>query len=357
MPNATENARHTVIVEPNPTGHRLFYVRLLIDAAVQAGDRVTLVLGPDPDPEAERLHLGGISSVTMLRREVSRVEDLVSISVSLSSDRIVLPDGDRIALRLALRRRWHGSGLIIVLVMRERAQPGGPVVLTAAKSLVRTAAFCRVAAMAGVRLLVLKSPTWTGRSRFAVALDPIRLSADPSAVADFRRSHAMTEDRYWFAVLGAVSARKNLPLILEALKSCRTPAGLLVAGQFDEDVPADARLRLLEASAAGNAIVIDRLLTDEELDAAVAAADCVVLAHSNEGPSGLLGKAAATGTRIVAAGAQSLREDLQANPSIGQWVPLTAEALSRALDQAATQQRPAAVLTADVRGFTSALLP
>lgn len=350
-------ARRVVIVEPNPTGHRLFYVHLLADAADRSGDAVTLVLGGTPAQEDLRVHLTGLSAnVEVLLRPVSSVKEVAAISRSLSASLTVVPDGDGLALELARRGRWSGLGELSLLVMREKAQPSSFALMTAMKSMIRTAAFIRVASMPRVRLRMLKSSSWRGKSRFNVARDPIRLSTSPESVARFRESHRVREDRYWFAVLGAVSARKNLPLILDALRSIDAPVGLLVAGRFGDDVLDEERQRLLQMSREGRAIVIDRLLSDEELDAAVAVADCVVLAHSNEGPSGLLGKAAAIGTRVVASGAQSLRHDLSAHEALGTWVPLEVGELAIAFRQATTQQRPSAVLSADSRSFTTALL-
>ena len=358
MARVMPGVRRTVVIEPNPTGHRLFYARLIAEAARQRGDHVTLVLGEHPEAEEERVHLSGLQEGIAVRRgPASGLDDLVRASHVMHSDSVIVPDGDRTAISLALRRKWEGSGELSVLVMRETAQPASNALITRMKTALRTMAFRRAAAMGRVRLRVLKSPTWSGHSAFGVAVDPIRTLATPSTVEAFRSAHRITGDRYWFAVLGAISTRKNLELILDAIVGLDTNVGLLVAGKLDQDIPLEIRHRLATLEAEGRVVVVDRLLSDVELDSAVASVDCVVLAHSNEGPSGLLGKAAAIGTRIVAAGAKSLKNDLAAYPALGEWVALDTHTLAEALHRAASSPRPPAVLKASSEAFTSALLP
>lgn len=358
MATVMPGVRRTMIIEPNPTGHRLFYARLIAEAARQRGDDVTLVLGEHPEAEEERVHLSGLQEGIAVRRRSDRgIDDLVRASRVMQSDYVIVPDGDRTAINLALRRRWEGSGELSVLVMRETAQPTRNALITRTKTALRMMAFRRVAAMGRVHLRVLKSPTWTGKSAFGVAMDPIRTLATPTAVEAFRSAHSIADDRYWFAVLGAISARKNLELILDAIVGLDTKVGLLVAGKLDQDIPLEVRHRMATLETEGRVVLVDRLLSDVELDSAVACVDCVVLAHSNEGPSGLLGKAAAIGTRIVAAGAKSLKTDLAAYPTLGEWVELDARALAEALHRATSSPRPPAVLKASSEAFTSALLP
>lgn len=353
----TARERKVLIVEPNPTGHRLFYVRLIARAAHSRGDHVAIVLGREVDLDAERIHLGQLpEGVAILRSPAGSIVELADLAARLDVDIVVVPDGDRLALQLATRLRWSATAQLNLLVMRESAQPSSLAFMTKIKSFIRTTAFSRVAAMRQVRLVILKSAAWHGKSRFRVAIDPVQLTLTPGAAADFRRRHKVDGDRYWFGVVGAISSRKNLPLIMEALESHTRSSGLIVAGQLDDDVSPEVRRKLIALAERGLAVVVDKLLTDEELDAAVAATDCIVLAHSNEGPSGLLGKAAAIGTRIVAAGAESLRIDLQALPALGEWVPLNVQALSSAFDRAASLPAPSSALDESSEAFTMAML-
>lgn len=72
----------------------------------------------------------------------------------------------------------------------------------------------------------------------------------------------------------------------------------------------------------------DRQLSSAELDSFISIADCVVLAHSNESPSGILGKAAAAQRAILAAGASTLRRDVMQLGDGANWCPLDPVALA-----------------------------
>ncbi|MCP1504237.1 glycosyltransferase involved in cell wall biosynthesis [Curtobacterium herbarum] len=350
-----------LIVEQNSTGHRLFYARLLAEAAIEGGADVILLLGREGDRSAEVVHLASLpAGVEVLRDRRLSLSDIESLTVSRDIARTVIPDGDHFALALARRRAWNGAGRVSVLIMREHAQPRGAGVpariVTRLKSTLRTFAFRKAAGMSGVDLRVLKSAGWAGESRFEAAIDPVRVSVERDSADRFRDAHAMVPSRYWFAVLGAISGRKNLDLVLEALEDVDSPWGILVAGIIDTDVPESVRVRLRRLETDGVSVLIDRLLTDAELDAAVAAADCIVLAHSNEGPSGLLGKAAAVGTRVVAAGATSLRQDLASLDGLGEWTELSAPSLAAAFSRGVILPRPAPLLTVESSQFTDTLL-
>nr|UXN29716.1 hypothetical protein N8D75_05390 [Curtobacterium flaccumfaciens] len=231
------NPDTVLIVEQNPTGHRLFYVRVLAEAALAAGARVVVLLGPDPAPEAEQVHLGSvIDQVELVRRPLTTHDDVARLSHQVKALRVVIPDADRFALRLAVRRRWAGSGRLSLLIMRESAQPTGSPVADNLKTRLRTIAFRRVARLRNVDLRVLKSAGWVGTARFPIAVDPVVIASSDRSVEQFRAEHRMDGGRYWFAVLGAISARKNLGLIVNALQDVRSPWGLLVAGQLDEDI-------------------------------------------------------------------------------------------------------------------------
>lgn len=78
----------------------------------------------------------------------------------------------------------------------------------------------------------------------------------------------------------------------------------------------------------------------------------MVVAHSNEGPSGILGKAACLGARVVAAGARNLERDVRVLGSAGCWVPLEVSELSRAFAHAMDSPRPASSIAASTEDFT-----
>lgn len=335
LPNGAVS--HVLILEKNPTGHRLYYARILANGAATAGHRVTLVLssGAAQSPELS-IHLSGLDE------RVERVYNLdftyggvVELSHRLDATLTVISDGDSMAVDVGRRARWSGQGVLSVLVMRESAQPTRVPGLMRVKTHLKQALLRRARSVPGVRVTVLKGALWRGKSKFAVARDPVTLETTPDLVQSVRSRWGLSDDIYWFGVLGAISERKNLALIADALTALNKPGmGLLVAGTCDPCTMRGAYESLESLRQTGVPVVIvDRLLEDWELDSAVAAIDAVVLAHSNEGPSGLFGKAVAAGTRIVAAGARSLKKDAAGISTLAIWSPLKIAPLSACLKQ------------------------
>ncbi|HKU12735.1 MAG TPA: hypothetical protein VJQ61_16085 [Sinomonas sp.] len=347
-------------MEPNMSGHRPYYVRLLIDGAIKRGHRVVVASRPQQfESEDAQIHLGEIfdqfERIVLNDGTPARVAQL---SKELRVDHTVVPDGDRFAARLGLTAGWSGAGALSILIMRETAQPGGLPGAQAAKSAIRNLLFRRADSFRNVRVAVLKSAWWTGISTFPVVPDPITLRPSPLAEERLTAEWGLDPDRYWFAILGAISRRKNVDLVARALSELdASRVGLVVAGAWDESVSDETASDLDRLKAVGMpVVVINRTLQDDELDAAVSRVDCLILAHSNEGPSGLLGKAAVAGTRVVAAGATSLSEDLQNLPGIGSWVEMRQSELSQAFGEAAKAERPGPRWGQEPGAFAGALL-
>lgn len=317
------------------------YVRLLIEAALSRGVEVTLLVGR-----------GGAASeefATHIREIVDKIQLLEDTSISVSTlsatarevgaGITVVPDGDSLVSEVALRGTWSGPGQLRLLIMRPSGQPSFIAAVqlgkTAVKALIRVLARSRP----NVFVFKLRSSIGTSKSRYSVA-DPVTF-APSLARDDIRRSWPAPESRYWFGVIGALSARKNIPLICEALCSeFEREVGFVVAGRADDSLR-DLDDYVASVEAAGVPVVrIDEVLTDANLDAVVAGVDCVVLAHSNEGSSGILGKALVAGTRLVMSGAKSLRRDAATLHAEAEWVPLELHSLRSALKRATEARRP-----------------
>ncbi|MFT2711077.1 hypothetical protein [Clavibacter sp. Sh2126] len=348
-----------LILEGNGDGHRFYYVRLLADAILAEGGRPVLVTRPGQmdGPHAAEF-LGGLpSAFTVVDVPRADVASASRVALREGARRIVVPDGDRHLLSLVTRR---GRDLphVTALVMRE------PVLRRdqALRPLARQWSKRATMALAGLRrsttVTVLKSSVWAGRSRFPVANDPVTLAAATADVAAFRERFGIDGERRWFGVVGAITARKNLPLVAEAFaRIAGEGTGLFVGGSVYDGQLAAAEPHLEEARRRGaRIVVVDRMLEDVELDAAIGAVDCVVLAHSNEGPSGILGKAVMSGTRLLLSGAASLRRDADAVPAHATWTPLTVDAIASGMADACRADRPAPVPDMGTSRFTSALL-
>ncbi|WP_148040145.1 glycosyltransferase family protein [Cryobacterium tepidiphilum] len=348
-----------LIAENDVRGHRLYYVQILANAALKRGSDVTIALRADQArlPEIE-LHLGKVmSGVTMLYLDAINLDVLVEKSRELGSSLTVVPDGDGYVRSLVRQGRWRGSGSFSLLIMREGATRTSSRLSRTLVSWVKHGLYFYLHQMRRVNVVILRSALWHGNSYFSIAKDPVTLKTSPAAASTIRSEWGLDDRRYWFAVLGAVTSRKNVALVAEALLSVRSKQiGLLIAGKCDRSVR-DAEELLQKLRSAGCTVIVqDRLLSDEDLDTAVAIVDCLVLAHSNEGPSGLFGKAAAAGTRVVCAGAKSLRRDTKAAGEMASWSELRSDVLGKHLEHAAYAPRPHAVAETGFAPFVRPLL-
>ncbi len=349
--------RTVLVVEPNHRGHRLMYVRLLADAAAGLGARVVVVIAESAlgSPEAQA-HLSDLPAATAVRAEHElAVRDVERISREVHADRVVVPDGDRFALRVGLVGSWRGSGGLAVLVMRARRQPARLSALTWA---VKRRLLHRAAQVPRVDVVALVSALDTGPHAAPCAPDPVALCAGAADVEALRAAWDLSPDRYWFGVLGVVSGRKNLDLVLAALaRSALQGVGVVVGGRLDAAVVEGTREVVDELRSRGVDVRVEnRHLSNTEFDAAIAAVDCVIVAHDNEGPSGVLAKAVRAGTRVLAAGAHSLREDAALRPDVVSWSESTLVALVDHLRQVRGMPAPAPALDLGSEDFCRALL-
>lgn len=327
----------TMIVELDGTGHRLYYVRLLLEQLRALGEPVVLVLSDRVPPDLEALHLRGDERpVVRVPMEAFSWAWLAREAADRHVATVVVPDADRHLASLLRAGGWRSSAELRLLLLR----PPRFLAVHGRRSAIAIGIKWLVVAMLRCRprtsVLTLESAlAYSARS--GQVPDPVSMSTTPESVGTVRERLGLDDGRYWYAVLGAVTARKNVPLVIEALSRMRSlrPAGLVVAGRID---PAVSELLV----AAGEVlerhgcrlVVHDAVLSDLDLDSLVAAVDCVVLAHSNEGPSGLLGKAVSARTRVVAAGARSLRRDASFRPEEVSWAPLEIDELTQVLAEA-----------------------
>jgi len=334
-----------LIVEGTVSGHRLYYVRILASHLAQSGWNVTVVTRTGGlETKEALLHLAGLSeSVSLVESESLRLCDIESISRDVSAVLTVVPDGDWLLKELPKRVGWRGSGKLKFLIMREDSQSANAakkLLGTVSKRILRTlvGTFPRVSAV------TLKSAVWMGRQR-NIARDPVTRLAKSTDLIHAAARFGLDDGRYWFAIVGAISARKNLSLVAQAISEFGDDRiGFLVAGLCPTDELAKAQPWMDRLRTKGvKVVVLNRLLTDLEVDSFVGAVDCVVLAHSNEGPSGLFGKAAGYGTRVVAAGAVSLRVDTAFIPNLATWAPLSVPDVANALEAASVKPAPSKV--------------
>lgn len=351
--------RRVLIVEGNPDGHRLHYVKLIVEEALRNQAWVTVATSSLAKASAEwQMYLGHFASqISTIEIEDIGVQSIHQVAADLAVDHVVVPDGDAFAYALAAPQSWSGQATVSVLVMRSTGQhssiPGISGLMTAVKRVLLLMANCHP----NVRIRILKSSSWQGISMPPALRDPVTININ-GQLGERVIIKEIPGGRYWFGVLGVIGPRKNLPLIAAALASLeRSDVGLVVAGRIQPGVREAAQRSLTRLSDAGGVVkIVDRLLEDDELDQLIDALDCVVLAHSNEGPSGIFGKAVACGTRVVASGAKSLKIDCRTTADGAEWVPLEIEHMRIALSRAIGMEPPTPFSIASAQDFAAGLL-
>lgn len=352
--------RRILIAEPNHSGHRLYYVRLIVDEVVARGDVAIVGVGSGATSSEEwQLHLQKMAS----RLEVVQCESVTrrvvaELAASTFADHVIVPDGDAIISEIGRSRKWAPHATLTALLMREHGQPSRVPGMALLKTNAKRLLVASANSVRGVHVRVLKSSLWAGKVSPRTLRDPVSLAASGDELRKAAAQWALDSGRYWFGIVGAITQRKNISAVANALIARGGgPLGLVIAGKFSPEVASQIAVLIDELQEHGVAVRIhDRLLSDLELDSMVAAVDCVVLAHSNEGSSGIMGKAAVLGTRVAAAGARSLQVDCAALPHLAAWAPLSEPELSSLLAHCAGLQRPAAVPNLLSREFASALL-
>ena len=351
----------TLIVELNGSGHRLYYVRLVAERALAQGHQVAVLTNDSARTgELLALHLGRIRAdleITALPNPAWR--DVERAARDLDATVTIIPEADGHLLRLVGRGGWRGPGRLSLQVMRASAVRSAGFVRWVAANVVKTAAMVVLIPVPRVDLRVLRSGLWQGRSLWKPSRDPVGFVAGPEDVSRIRADWGLDPQRTWFGVLGSITANKHVPLVADALVRLENGShyGLVVAGEISPPVAPEIPLVRERLERAGCKVqVVDRSLDDVELDAAMAAIDCLVLAYKHRGPSGTFAKALAAGTRVLAAGSPTLERDCAAAPDAAEWTPMDDRSIAAAMTRARRAGRPQARRIATEDEFAAALL-
>jgi hypothetical protein len=319
--------REIAVVEMESAGHRLRYVRMLLCAV--APERRVLLVPPAVHDSAEFAeHLADVVDQVVLvpgsRREAMRI---AVGAAQARGARLVVPDGDKNVAPLLLALARPGRVEVSLLLMRT-ALPGGPEAATAGMAL-KPALVAVLARRPGVRVRFLTDAfgVVVRRRGFRGVLpvrDPVAVPAtrphegSPRADRATGSSPRAAADAFAVGVFGVISARKNLPVLLAALAGAAEDAAersstietvhdpvarvhLVVGGRCEPDVATLLHTSpdAVALTAAGRLHVDDRLLTEDEFDAAVAGVDAVAVLHDNDAPSGVVAEAAARGVPVL----------------------------------------------------------
>lgn len=353
----------TMIVEERSSGHLLVYVRILAQFAIEHGHRVVVATPAHVRSSAEfSLHLapleGGVEfidcSAPLSPKTIRGMARIVGADIT------VVPHGDEVATRFAFAFLGKPVGSTRLLIMRDPRweYPSAP------KRLLRNAVkllLLRVAsARRGLDVVWLREPSFNPRSGSLFARDPFigqdnRQRIEEAARA-LRVELAMAPEVFWFGMTGGITARKNVPLVLEALKTLResrpgAEIGFVAVGPIEGRSGVTSESIAAQCAEMGVAAVVrDRIIGNDEMNAVVLALDSVVMAYSSHSPNSTLGKAYVLGTRVVAAGPPSVRRFVRALDA-GWDSDLEARSIARsmgcALDSPEPQAHPDAISSAE----------
>jgi glycosyltransferase involved in cell wall biosynthesis len=297
------------VLETDPTGHRLHYLAHLVGAL--GADRCTVLTSAAAARSEEySLLVAPITDATVVLPGTGSPRELLTAAVDAArragARTLVITEADPFLVplvRLLLRR--PRPALELRLLLMRTTTVGGPERLRPA-TLVKPALVALLRRFRQTRMFFLTDAFGVvshrrGYPGLQAVRDPV---LRPEPEQHTRPSWFPPEGPLVVGVFGVVSPRKNLPVLVAAVRDA-PDAALVVAGRLFPEVrsyvdtdPAVARL-----VADGRMVVVDRLLEPAELGDALACADVVAVLHDNDSPSGIQAEAALRGTpSLVPAG-------------------------------------------------------
>jgi hypothetical protein len=295
-------------MESSSSGHRLVYVRLLVDAAHEFGLQPVVSLGAGCETSTEFAHhLEPVRSAMLLRSHGERADWrlIQEISDRYRCSYIVVPDADPHLGRLLFARLRQDFRL---LLMRDPGEEMDVTVPRRGKLKLKRYLIAALRRRARITLFTLRAPGYVGNPHELYVNDPIRSEIAGSDFEDFVREHDITRERYWFGMAGVISRRKHPAMVLNAVAGLPSASvGVILAGPSEDNAAEDLRRGIESLRQRGIPVVrVDRTLSNSELNAAVKAMDCVVIAYETHAPPSTLGKSFALGTHCIVAGSDSL---------------------------------------------------
>lgn len=330
----------TVLVEPNPSGHRFQAVANVAEVASQTGDVVLLTSQGATRVEEFSVYLTG-APVRVVERfdtvtphTTETVAALADLMRTDDVDTVVLLDGDQ-----DLKRWWY----VAPRAFRGLRRPRVVFFLTRYPARLklsdRTGWKLRIP-KAGLAVAAMATGTMHHVAGFAGRDDMakgwiVRRARDPEICMahardrdQLRKELDLPADRRIVGIFGGVGPRKNADLVLDSLIAADLDADLLLAGPVAPEV--HAWIDGLPPELRARVIVRDGFHSNELLDKYVASSDVAPIALTNNGPSGIMGKASAAGVPVVTAGSEVRARELIATDG-GEVADLTPESIGAAI--------------------------
>lgn len=333
----------TILIEPNPGGHRAQVIAAVASVAARTSDVLVLTSRGATEDVTFKEYVGHLGLRVEERfdvalptpREIAR--EVATWCRSEDVDKVLMLDADKTLLRwwldapreLGLRRRPR----VIFMLTRYPAR----LKLTDWFGWWRLRvpkAVLALAAMASGSLHRVVG--YAGRDDMARGWIVKRVrdlavcSAHSRDRAKLRAELGLPADRRLVGVFGGIYERKNSKLIWEAMEKKSIDADLLLAGPVSPEVAAWAAT--IEPTERGRLIVRDGFLSSEELDKLVASVDVVPLIMTNNGPSGIMGKALVAEVPVVTAGSVVRARELVA-ADLGEVAEIDVDSIGAAIER------------------------
>lgn len=314
----------TLIVEPDSRGHRFEAVAHVLDVVRRSGDALLVTSIGAQDTATYTEQLGGrdlrteerFSDIVPPTREL--VDAVADICAREDVETVVVMDADQslkkwwLLAPRALKKLDRKPRVVFMLTryparLRLTDRVGWKLRTTKATLAMVAMARGSLHRVAGFAGREDTAPGWLVKR----ARDPAINAHHAKDRVALREGLGLPLDRKLVGIFGGVGERKHPALTLEAILSAGLDdADLVLAGGFDDVVRAwyDA----LPADQKARVIARDEFLSNDELDRFVAAADAVALIMTNNGPSGIQGKALAAGVPVVTAGSTVRARELAA---------------------------------------------
>lgn len=347
------SANYVSIIELDGGGHRMNYVRILLEEVLRRGQVPLLVVGDGLENYDEyRTHLRHLGPLAI--EQASSMREALRKSCAVQATKIIIPDGDRHLVSLVFQRRASLAKCRLLLLRAVDSTVSVP------RRIAKRALVAWLASFGRCTVLTLASAVKT-QPALGEVRDPVSISATPAGVGRLRgelRTLGGQREVTWIGVMGEISARKNLDLLADAIVATTSPSvyGVLLVGRFAPDYNAAGVAACQRLSAAGVIVHhINSYVSEDTFDEALTVVDLVAVLHANEGPSGILAKAAGVGTFILCGGAESLKRDArELGPDRALWTVLDQYAVARCLSEI---RRPAGTVRLSTESeFAVALL-
>jgi hypothetical protein len=331
------------IIEWRHSGHRLSYVRGIVDAAVTLGIEIQILTQASAlDSNEYRVHLSDAPdlTVTTLPPESFTARKLPALlgSQRRTGRSVILPEVDRVlhavVLAFLTRQLPRRTTIIAMRPPRWSQRKKWPA------SIVKVAVLRWLAATRSVSVLLLEDPLANQRLRvWRWPLGDSTLRLDDPADAPVESDELppelglLPENAKLIALTGMIDDRKQAPLILEgwALRPEDPECVLVIAGSQQSTV----KRFLAENNCANRSdvVIVDRYLSREELAALINRSIALFVLFDSEFSSGTLLSAAQTGRwAITTAGGRPSKVAMKHR--FGIETDLTPDGIRRSIDNA-----------------------